>query len=71
MLAAIHVDRAAKVKLQHGSKATFAIRAISSFTEGSDVFVVLPTGYGNSLCYACLHVHVDMHSVGRSVTSRP
>jgi len=27
---------------------------ISSFVLGNDVFAVLPTGYGKSLCYACL-----------------
>ena len=29
-------------------------KIITSFIQGSDVFGVLPTGYGKSLCYACL-----------------
>jgi len=27
---------------------------ITKFVAGSDVFAILPTGYGKSLCYACL-----------------
>ena len=27
---------------------------ISSFVSGNDVFVALPTGFGKSICYACL-----------------
>ena len=27
---------------------------ITSFVKGKDVFAVLPTGFGKSLCYACL-----------------
>ena len=27
---------------------------ITSFIKGKDVFAVLPTGFGKSLCYACL-----------------
>ena len=30
------------------------IEAVSSFIEGNDVFVSLPTGYGKSLIYAIL-----------------
>ena len=29
-------------------------KVITSFIDGEDVFVVLPTGYGKSLCYQCL-----------------
>ena len=27
---------------------------ITNFVQGKDVFAVLPTGFGKSLCYACL-----------------
>ena len=30
------------------------LRVVSNFVRGSDVFAVLPTGYGKSLCYALL-----------------
>ena len=30
------------------------LEVVVEFLSGSDVFAVLPTGFGNSLCYACL-----------------
>ena len=30
------------------------IDVIDSFVKGNDVFAVLPTGFGKSLCFACL-----------------
>lgn len=29
--------------------------AITAFTGGRDVFVSLPTDFGKSVCYGCLH----------------
>ena len=30
------------------------LKVIMEFVNGRDVFAVLPTGYGKTLCYACL-----------------
>ena len=35
------------------------IQAMSSFIEGNDVFVSLPTGYGKSIIYAALPYAFD------------
>ena len=32
---------------------------IETFVKGRDVFAVLPTGYGKSLCYGCLPLVFD------------
>ena len=36
------------------------ITAISSFVQGNDIFVALPTGYGKSLIYAVLPYVFDV-----------
>ena len=32
------------------------LKVIETFVKGCDVFAVLPTGYGKSLCYRCLPI---------------
>ena len=34
-------------------------KVISSFIKGQDVFGILPTGFGKSLCFACLPLIFD------------
>jgi superfamily II DNA helicase RecQ len=34
---------------------------ITEFMKGKDVFVLLPTGYGKTPCYACLPAAFDIH----------
>lgn len=35
------------------------LQVVESFVKGNDVFGVLPTGFGKSLCYACLPLVFD------------
>ena len=35
------------------------LQLVRKFVEGNDVFAVLPTGFGKSLCYACLPLVFD------------
>ena len=35
------------------------LKVIETFAKGRDVFAVLPTGYGKSLCYGCLPIVFD------------
>ena len=37
------------------------LKAITAFVAGQDIFAVLPTDYGKSLCYACLPLLFDHH----------
>lgn len=34
-------------------------KVINAFIHGDDVFAVLPTGFGKSLCYGCLPLVFD------------
>ena len=36
------------------------LKVVVSFVTGNDIFAVLPTGYGKSLCYACLPGTFDL-----------
>ena len=36
------------------------LEVVVAFLSGSDVFAVLPTGFGKSLCYACLHFSFEL-----------
>jgi len=35
-------------------------KSVSEFVNGRDVFVALPTSFGNSVCYGCLPVVYDI-----------
>ena len=50
------IDRAASVaaRLGYQSLREKQEEVIVKLVQGKDVFGVLPTGYGKSLCYACL-----------------
>jgi ATP-dependent DNA helicase RecQ len=34
---------------------------ITKFMEGNDVFCILPTGYRNTACFACLPTAFDLY----------
>ena len=59
----VEVENACEIvasSLGYSSPREHQIRVMSSFVRGNDVFGVLPTGYGKSLCYVVLPVVADM-----------
>ena len=42
------------------------LKVIMEFICGKDVFAVLPTGFGKTLCYACLPLVFDELTHGRA-----
>lgn len=59
---AISVERAAvdaAKQLGYDSLRDLQLEVIKGVVSGQDVFAVLPTGYGKSLCYACLPAVFD------------
>ena len=44
------------------------VEVVESFVRGNDVFGVLPTGYGKSLCYGCLPATFDYLSPGKDAS---
>ena len=41
---------------------------VTAFLEGRDIFTVLPTGYGKSLCFGCLPLAFDRLNSTRGST---
>ena len=46
-------------KLGYPVLKTEQLEVLLHFVQGRDVFAVLPTGFGKSLCYACLPLAFD------------
>ena len=57
MMAAV-IERAVQ-QLGYANVKSEQLKVVTGIVEGRDVFVVLPTGYGKSLCYACLPIVFD------------
>ncbi len=54
----IAAEEAAK-RLGYSTLKELQLRVVLSVATGHDVFAVLPTGYGKSLCYDCLPLVFD------------
>ena len=57
MMAAV-IERAVQ-QLGYANVKSEQLKVVTGIVEGRDVFAVLPTGYGKSLCYACLPIVFD------------
>ena len=51
--------KSAARELGHPDLKPEQLKVVETFVKGRDVFSVLPTGYGKSLCYACLPIVFD------------
>ena len=49
----------AAMELGYSSMKPEQVEVAVALNEGRDVFAILPTGFGKSLCYACLPVAFD------------
>ena len=46
-------------QLEYDTLKNLQLKVFMSFLAGRDVFAILPTGYGKSLCYALLQLLFD------------
>ena len=46
-------------------------KVVSSFVSGEDVFGILPTGYGKSLCNTCVHTHARNSAPPKALQAPP
>ena len=44
------------------------LKVVTAFLAGCDVFAILPTGYGKSLCFGCLRLAFDRLNSTRGST---
>ena len=51
----------AAMELGYSSMKPEQVEVAAALIEGRDVFAILPTGFGKSLCYACLPVAFDKY----------
>ena len=59
MMAAV-IERAVQ-QLGYANVKSEQLKVVTGIVEGRDVFAVLPTGYGKSLCYACLPIVFELN----------
>ena len=56
-----------QVKLGYGALKDLLLEVIKGIATGRDVFAVLPTGYGKSLCYGCLPLVFDFCIIQQNI----